>query len=117
MNPIALTTKQTQENLKTLWNRVGISEEEKAWLHREKLNKLWRAKDEKNAIAHSLQKAWIDKLKEKNMNFQTTTTFAQSLPVTLRSREQLILSYLKEHLNIKSWNEHGQMIKKMMSRL
>ena len=38
--PIALTTKQTQENLKTLWNRAGISEEEKARLHREKLNKL-----------------------------------------------------------------------------
>ena len=51
------------------------------------------------------------------MNFQTTTTFTQSLPVTLRSREQLILSYLKQHLNIKSWNEHGQMIEKMMSRL
>ena len=38
--PIALTTKQTQENLKTLWNRAGISEEEKARLHRKKLNKL-----------------------------------------------------------------------------
>ena len=51
------------------------------------------------------------------MNFQTTTTFTQSLPVTMRSCEQLVLSYLKEHLNIKSWNKQGQMIKKMMSRL
>lgn len=40
VNPIASNIKQTQENLNTVWNRVGISEEEKARLHREKLNKL-----------------------------------------------------------------------------
>ena len=61
MNPIASTIKQTQENLNTVWNRVGISEEEKVRLHKEELNQLRRAKTERNATAHSVQKASIDK--------------------------------------------------------
>ena len=44
------------------------------------------AKDERNAIADHLQKASIDKVKEEKTNFEIT--FAQSLPVTLRSRGQ-----------------------------
>ena len=34
VNPIISTIKQTQENLNTVWNRVGISEEEKVQLHK-----------------------------------------------------------------------------------
>ena len=64
VNPIASTIRQTQENLNTIWNRVGIpEEEEKVRLHTEELNKLRRAKDERNATEHLLQKASIDKAK------------------------------------------------------
>ena len=42
------------------------------------------------------------------MNFEST--FTHSLPVILRSRGQLVLNYLKQHLSIISWNEQGQMI-------
>ena len=57
VNPIASTIRQTQENLNTIWNRVGIpEEEEKVRLHTEELNKLRRAKDERNATEHLLQK-------------------------------------------------------------
>ena len=45
------------------------------------------------------------------MNFEST--FTHKLPVTLRSRGQLVLNYLKQHLSIISWNEQGQMIKMM----
>ena len=79
-------------------------------MHTEELNKLRRAKDERNAIAHSLQKASIDKVKEVKMNFETTVT--QRLPVTLRSRGQSVLNYLKQHSNIILWKEQGQMIYK-----
>ena len=34
------------------------------------------------------------------------------VPVTLRSRRQLMLNYLKQHSNIICWNEQGQMIDK-----
>ena len=44
------------------------------------------------------------------MNFETM--FTQSLLVTLRSRGQLVLNYLKQHSNIISWNEQRQMIYK-----
>ena len=44
------------------------------------------------------------------MNFEII--FTQSLPVTLRSRGQLVLNYLKQHSNIFTWNEQGQMIYK-----
>ena len=110
VNPIASTIKQTQENLNTVWNRVGISEEEKILLHTEELNKLRRVKDEGNATVHPLQKASIDKVKEEKMNFENT--FTQSLSATLRSRGQLLLNYLKQHSNIISWNEQGPMIYK-----
>ena len=49
-------------------------------------------------------------MKEEKINFETT--FTQSLPVTLRSRGQLGLNYLKRNSNIISWNEQGQMIYK-----
>ena len=78
-------------------------------MHTEELNKLRRAKDERNATAHPIQKASIDKVKEEKINFETM--FTQSLPVTLRSRGQLVLNYLKKHPNI-SWNEQVQMIYK-----
>ena len=71
----------------------------------EELNKLSRAKDERNATAHPLQKASIDKAKEGKVNFETT--FTQSLPVTLRSRGQLVLNFLKQHSNIILWNKQG----------
>ena len=64
VNLIASTIKQTQKSFNTVWNRVGISEEEKVRLHTEELNKLIRAKDERNATPHSVQKASIDKVKE-----------------------------------------------------
>ena len=64
VNLIASTIKQTQKSFNTVWNRVGISEEEKVQLHTEELNKLIRAKDERNATPHSVQKASIDKVKE-----------------------------------------------------
>ena len=44
------------------------------------------------------------------MNFETI--FTQRLPVTLRSRGQLVLNYLKQNSTIISWNEQGQMISK-----
>ena len=47
LNPIASNIQQTQENLNTVWNRVGISEEEKIRFHTKELNKLRRAKDKK----------------------------------------------------------------------
>ena len=102
------TIKQTQENLNTgtVW---VISEEEKFRLHTEELKKLRRAKDERNATAHPVQKASIDKVKEEKMNFETI--FTQSFPVALRSRGHLVLNYLKQHSNI-LWNEQGQMIYK-----
>ena len=34
----------------------------------------------------------------------------QSFPLTLRSSGQLVLNYLKQHSNIISWNERGQII-------
>ena len=74
------------------------------------LNKLRRAKDERNATAHPLQKASIYRAKKEKINFETT--FTHSLPLTLRSRGQLVLSYLKQHSNIISWNEQEQMIYK-----
>ena len=80
MNLIVSTIKQTQESLNTVWNSVGISEEEKFLLHAEELNKLRKAGDERNATAHPLQKASIDKVKKEKMNFETT--FTQSIPVT-----------------------------------
>lgn len=64
LNPIASTIKQTQENLNIVQNCVGISEEEKIRLHKEQLSKLKRAKAERNATAHPLQKASIDEVKE-----------------------------------------------------
>ena len=98
VNPNASTIKETQENLDTLWNRVGISQEERIRLQTEELNKLRGAKDERNATVHPLQKASIDKVKEEKMNSETT--FTQSLPVRLRSCGQLVLNYLKQHSNI-----------------
>ena len=68
MNLITSTTKQTHENLNTIWNRVLIT------YRRVKQVKLRRAKDERNATAHPLQKTSIDKLKEEKMNFKTTFT-------------------------------------------
>ena len=65
-------------------------------------------KDKRNATTHPIQKASIDKVNKEKMNFETM--FAQSLPVTLRSRGQLVLNYLKQHSNIISWNKQGQMI-------
>ena len=79
-------------------------------MHTEELNKLRRAKDERNATSHPVQKASIDKGKEEQMNFKTM--FTQSLPVTLRSRGTLVFNYLKKHSNIISWNEQGQMMYK-----
>ena len=106
VSPNVSTIKQTQENLNTVWNRVGISEKEKIQLHTEELNKLRWAKDGRNATAHLLQKASIDKVKEEKMNFETT--FTQRLPVRLCG--QLVLNYLKQHPNIISWNEQGKII-------
>ena len=74
VNPIASTIKQTQENLNTVWNLVGISEEEKFRLHTEELNKLRMAKDERNATEYPVQKASIHKVKEERMNFETVYT-------------------------------------------
>ena len=69
VNPIVSTIKQTQENLNTVWNRAGISEKENVRLHTKELNKLRRAKDERNATARPVQKASIDKVKEKKKEF------------------------------------------------
>ena len=44
------------------------------------------------------------------MNFETT--FTQNLLVTMRSRGQSILNYMKQHLDIILWSEQGQMIYK-----
>ena len=66
---IASTLKQTQENLNTVWNRVGISEEENVRLRTEKLNKLRRMKDARDATAHLVQNALIDKVKEVKNEF------------------------------------------------
>ena len=89
---------------------LGSPKTRKIRLDTGELNKLRRAKDERNATAHPLQKASIDRAKEEKINFETT--FTQSLPLTLRSRGQLVLSYLKQHSNIISWNEQEQMIYK-----
>ena len=59
-------------------------------MHTEELNKLRRAKDERNVTAHPIQKTSIDKAKEKKKNFETM--FTESLPVTLRSLGQLVLN-------------------------
>ena len=67
-------------------------------------------KDKRNPTAHPLQKASIDKAKEEKMNFETT--FTQNLFVTLRSRGQSILNYVKQHLDVILWSEQGQMIYK-----
>ena len=74
VKPIASTITQTQENLITVWNCFGISEEEKVRLHAEELKKLRRAKDERNATVHLVQKTSIDKVKEENMNFEIMFT-------------------------------------------
>ena len=66
---IASTLKQTQENINTVRNRVGISEEENVRLRTEKLNKLRRMKDERDATAHLVQNALIDKVKEVKNEF------------------------------------------------
>ena len=44
------------------------------------------------------------------MNFETT--FTQNLLVTMRSRGQSILNYMKQHLDIILWSEQWQMIYK-----
>ena len=82
----------------------------KKWVNCIQLNKVRRKKDERNATAHPLQKPSIDKVKNKNMNFKTA--FTQSLPLTQRSRGQLLLNYLKQHPNIILGNRQGQMISK-----
>ena len=61
VNPITSTIKQTQENLNTVQNCVGISEEEKVRMHTEELNKLKRTKDERNTTAHTVQKAILNR--------------------------------------------------------
>ena len=71
MNPITSTIKQTQENLNTVWNFVEISEAEKVRLHAKELNKLRRAKEERNATARPIKKASIGKVKEEKSNFET----------------------------------------------
>ena len=72
VNPIESTIKQIQESLNTVWNRVRISEVEKVQFHTEELNKLRRAKDERNGTAQPLQKTSVDKVKEKIIIFETT---------------------------------------------
>ena len=74
VNSIASVIKQTQENLNTVWDRIAISEEGKIRLHIEELNKFKGTKDERNATAHPLKKASIDKVKEEKVNFETTFT-------------------------------------------
>ena len=87
--PVNLTA-STKNKLRKILTPFGVmlefSKKEKVRLHTEELNKLRRAKDERNA--------------------------RQSLPVTLRSRGQLVSNYLKQHSNITSWNKQGQMIYK-----
>ena len=63
VNPITSTIKWFKENFNTVWNHVGIFEEEK------ELNKLRRVKDERNATTHPIQKALIDKVKEEKKEF------------------------------------------------
>ena len=87
VNSIASTIKQIQENFNTVWNRVRISEEEKARLHTGELNKLRRAKYERNATAHPLQKASTDNVKEEKMNLETT--FVQSLGMVRAAQIQI----------------------------
>ena len=55
VNPIASTIKQTQKNLNAVWNRVGISEEEKVRLHTKELNKL-KGRKIKEILLHILYK-------------------------------------------------------------
>ena len=65
----------------------------------------------KEMLLHILyKKALIDTVKEEKINFETT--FTQSLPVTLPLRGQLVLNYLKQHSNVISRNEQGQMVHK-----
>ena len=86
VNLIASTKNKLRKILTPFGVLLEFSKKEKVRLHTEKLNKLRRAKDERNA--------------------------RQSLPVTLRSRGQLVSNYLKQHSNITSWNKQGQMIYK-----
>ena len=86
VNRIASTKNKLRKILTPFGVMLEFSKKEKVRLHTEELNKLRRAKDERNA--------------------------RQSLPVTLRSRGQLVSNYLKQHSNITSWNKQGQMIYK-----
>ena len=86
VNLIASTKNKLRKILTPFGVMLEFSKKEKVRLHTEELNKLRRAKDERNA--------------------------RQSLPVTLRSRGQLVSNYLKKHSNITSWNKQGQMIYK-----
>ena len=86
VNLIASTKNKLRKILTPFGVLLEFSKKEKVRLHTEKLNKLRRAKDERNA--------------------------RQSLPVTLRSRGQLVSNYLKQHSNITSWNKQGQIIYK-----
>ena len=86
VNLIASTKNKLRKILTPFGVMLEFSKKEKVRLHTEELNKLRRAKDERNA--------------------------RQSLPVTLRSRGQLVSNYLKQHSNITSWNKQGQMIYK-----
>ena len=61
----------------------------------EELKNLRRAKDKRNATAHPIRKASIDKVKEEKMKFDTM--FTQSLPLTLKSKGLLVLNYLKQN--------------------
>ena len=78
-------------------------------MHR-RVKQVEKGERRKKCYCNPIQKASIDKVKDEKMNFETM--FTQSLTVTLRSRGQLCLNYLKQHSNIISWNEQGQMIYK-----
>ena len=110
VNPIASTLKQPKNISKLPGNVLEFLKKKRFDCIRKELNKLRRAKDGRNATAYLVQKPSADKVKEEKMNFETI--FTQSLPVTLGSRGQLVLNYLKQHSNIISWNEQGQMIYK-----
>ena len=96
VNPIASTINKLKKITTT-------SEIVLEFLKKEKVrNKLRRANDQRNGTAYPLQKVSIDKMKEEKMNFETT--FTQSSSMTLRSRGQLVLNYLK-HSNGISWKD------------
>ena len=86
VNLIASTKNKLRKILTPFGVMLEFSKKEKVRLHTEELSKLRRAKEERNA--------------------------RQSLPVTLRSRGQLVSNCLKQHSNITSWNKQGQMIYK-----